>query len=309
MATSSSPGRSRPGSVLRGAVGVIALALAGAACSSLGHSSAAAGHSKSPMPEMSSSMPMPSHSMSMGGGSLPMGAKHMHVAIMSPMAGTKVTRNSVTVHVRVTGYRDTCALAGKHVMGMEATRTGHYHVLLDGSLINMFCTPTAVVSLQNVKPGMHTLTVVPALDDHQQVTPSARSIMFDYAPATPLPAVTGAMGMGKPSIMIVSPKPGATVSGSFTVMVRIKNYHVSCALFGKPNLDGYGHWHLNLDAATGGMMGMGGMTGMSCANTIRASTAGLMPGSTHTLIALLVDNGHVPLMPLVASRVTVRIGK
>jgi len=91
--------------------------------------------------------------------------------------------------------------------------------------------------------------------------------------------------------------------------VRIKNYHVSCALFGKPNLDGYGHWHLNLDAATGGMMGMGGMTGMSCANTIRASTAGLMPGSTHTLIALLVDNGHVPLMPLVASRVTVRIGK
>ena len=42
-------------------------------------------------------------------------------------------------------------------MGMEATSTGHYHVLLDGSLINMFCTPTAVVPLQNVKPGMHTL--------------------------------------------------------------------------------------------------------------------------------------------------------
>ena len=57
------------------------------------------------------------------------------------------------------------------------------------------------------------------------------------------------------------------------------------------------------------MMGMGGMMGMSCTNTIQASTAGLKPGSTHTLIALLVDNEHVPLMPLVASRVTVRIGK
>jgi hypothetical protein len=309
MSKSSSPGRSRPGSVFQAAVGVSALVLATAACSSSGHPSAAASHSKSQMPEMSSSMPMASPSTSMGGGTLPMGAKHMHVTIISPMSGVKVTGNSVTVHVRVTGYKDTCALAGKHVMGMEATSTGHYHVLLDGSLINMFCTPTAVISLQNVKPGMHTLTVVPALDDHQQVTPSAKSITFDYAPAAPLPAITGKMAMGKPSITIVSPRPGATVKGSFTVRVQIKHYRASCALFGKPNLDGYGHWHLNLDTATGGMMGMGGMTGMSCTNMIRASTAGLMPGSTHTLIALLVDNEHVPLMPLVASRVTVRIGK
>jgi hypothetical protein len=117
-------------------------------------SSAAAGaRSSSPMPEMSSSVPMPSSSMSMGGGALPMGAEHMHVAIVSPAAMTKVTGNSVMVQVRVTGYTDTCALAGKHVMGMEATTTGHYHVLLDGALVNMYCTPAAVVSLQNVRPG------------------------------------------------------------------------------------------------------------------------------------------------------------
>jgi len=295
-------------STFRSVVGLCVLALAAAACSS-GHPSAAVGQSKSPMPEMSSSMPMASPSMSMEGGMLPKGAKHMHVAITSPVAGAKVTGNSMTVHVRVTGYRNTCALAGKHLMGMEATTTGHYHVLLDGALINMLCTPTAVVSLQNVKPGMHTLTVVPALDDHQQVTPSARSITFDYAPAKPLAALTGSMQMGKPSITILSPKPGATVRGAFTVRVRIKHDKISCALFGKPNLEGWGHWHLNLDSATGGMMGMGGMMAMSCTNTIQASTAGLMPGSTHTLIALLVDNQHVPLMPLVASRVQVRIGK
>jgi hypothetical protein len=239
---------------------------------------------------------------------LPMGAKRMHVAIVSPAAGAKVTGNSVTVRVRVTGYTDTCALAGKHVMGMEASATGHYHVLLDGALVNMYCTPAAVVSLQNVKPGMHTLTVVPALDDHAQVTANARSVTFDYAPVRPPPALTGGMTMGKPSITIVSPQPGATVSGTFTVQVRIKDYRSSCALFGKANLHGWGHWHLNLDTATGGMMGMGGMLGMSCTNTIHASTAGLRPGSTHTLIALLVDNLHVPLMPLVASEVKVRIG-
>src|SRR6516165_3275607 len=182
MSTPSSRGRLRPGCVFRGAVGVSALALAAAACGSSGSTSAAAGHAKSPMPEMSSSMPMASPSMSMGGGmALPMGAKHMHVAIASPMTGMKVTGNSVTVHVQVSGYKDTCAMAGRPLMGgMMATATGHYHVLLDGALINMFCTPTAVVSLQNVKPGMHTLTVVPALDDYAQVTANAKSIMFNY---------------------------------------------------------------------------------------------------------------------------------
>ena len=233
-------GPPRPASLARSAVGVAALSLVAAACSSSGHPAAAASHTKSPMPEMSSSMPMASPSMSMGNGMLPMGAKHMHVTIASPMTGMKVTGNSVTLHVRVTGYKDTCALAGRPLMGgMEATATGHYHVLLDGSLINMFCTPTAAVSLQNVKPGMHTLTVVPSLDDHAQVTASARSIKFDYAPTSPLPALTGKMAMGKPSITIVSPKPGATVSGPFTVKVRIKNYHVSCALYGKKNLHGW----------------------------------------------------------------------
>lgn len=307
MSKYASPGRSRPGSAFRAGVGVAVLSLV-AACGSSGHPSAAS-HAKSPMPEMSSSMPMPSSSMSMGGGMLPMGAEHMHVAITSPASGIKVTGNSVTLQVRVRGYTDTCDLAGKHVTGMEATTTGHYHVLLDGALINMYCTPTAMVSLQNVKPGMHTLTVVPSLDDHAQVDHNARSITFDYAPASPLPAVTSAMTMGKPSITILSPRPGATVSGEFTVRVRVTNYHLSCALFGKSNLDGWGHWHLNLDTATGGMMGMGGMTGMSCTKTIRVSTAGLMPGSTHTLIALLVDNLHIPLMPLIASRVSVRIGQ
>src|SRR5215831_10782306 len=144
MFTFASRGRSWPGSAFRAGAGVAAVALA-AACGSSGQPPAAGAQAKSPMPEMSSSMPMASPSMSMGGGMLPMGAERMHVAITSPAAGTKVTATSVTVHVKVTGYKDTCALAGRPLMsGMEATATGHYHVLLDGSLINMFCTPTAV---------------------------------------------------------------------------------------------------------------------------------------------------------------------
>src|SRR5258708_27493492 len=133
-------------------------------------------------------------------------------------------------------------------------------------------------------------------------------MMLDYAPAKPLPALAGPMTMGKPSITILSPKPGATVSGNFTVRVRIKHYKVSCALFGKPNLHGFGHWHLNLDSATGGMLCMGGLIAMSCTDTIRASTEGLKAASVQTLITLSVVNLHVPLMPTVAAPVTVRSG-
>jgi hypothetical protein len=37
--------------------------------------------------------------------------------------------------------------------------------------------------------------------------------------------------------------------------------------------------------------------------------AWLMPGSAHTLTALLFDNRHVPLMPLAAAGMTARSGK
>jgi len=70
----------------------------------------------------------------------------------------------------------------------------------------------------------------------------------------------------------------------------------------------YGHWHLNLDSMSGPMMGMGTMLGMSCTMTFQATTQGLKAGQTHTLIALLTDNGHAPLHPPVASEVTVMIG-
>jgi len=96
---------------------------------------------------------------------LPAYAKNLKVRVTAPRDGVKVTANAVTLQVAATGYTPSCALAGK----ADQPGTGHYHVLLDKALINMFCTPTATVSLQNVHPGMHTLAVVPALNDHAEV--------------------------------------------------------------------------------------------------------------------------------------------
>ena len=92
----------------------------------------------------------------------------------------------------------------------------------------------------------------------------------------------------------------------FTVKVQISNYTPSCGLMGKPDVAGYGHWHVNLDAMTGPMMGMGTMLGMSCTTTFHGTTVGLKTGTTHTLIALLTDNGHAPIN--VESQITFTVG-
>ena len=90
------------------------------------------------------------------------GAEKMKVSVLSPKDGSKITANTVPLRVATTGFRNSCALSGKP----SQEGRGHYHVLLDKTLVNMFCTETARISLQNVKPGRHTVTVVPAQNDH-----------------------------------------------------------------------------------------------------------------------------------------------
>lgn len=231
------------------------------------------------------------------------GAEKMKVAISSPANGAIITANEVTLAVAATGFDLTCDLAGKPVQEGK----GHYHTEIDKALIDMECTPQTTISLQNVKPGMHTLTVVPAQDDHAEVHENAVSVTIDYEPASALAEIKDASFTDQPSMKIISPKAGDTVSGNFDIVVEVQNFNLSCDLFGKPAVAGYGHWHLNLDSTSGPMMGMGTMAGMSCTTVFHASTAGLTPGSTHTLIPLLTDNGHAPLDPMVSDKVEVKI--
>src|SRR5262249_4771752 len=219
---------------------------------------------------------------------LPAYASDMKVAITSPANGTRVTSNSVVFAVASAGFTPTCGVAGK----ANQQGTGHYHILLDKSLVNMFCTPTATISVQNVAQGTHTLTAVPTVNDHTEIEANASSITIDYEPTGALPTITDAKGAGAPTIKILSPANGATVTGAFDVVVQVTNYHLSCDLMGKPDVAGSAHWHINLDSASGPMMGMGTMLGMSCDTTFHATMVGLKSGQTHTIIALLTDNGH-----------------
>jgi len=235
---------------------------------------------------------------------LPDYASAMKLELTSDTAGGTVTDNVVSFKVAATGYELSCNWTGKEV----TEGFGHYHVLLDGALVDMKCTSEASVSMQNVKPGEHSIVVLPALNDHAEVRDNAVEFLFTYAPTSPLPEIGDAASAGTPSIKIISPKPGEVVKGDFDVVVEVTNYVLNGDLFGKPGLFGIGHYHVNLDTITGPMMGMATMLGMGSTTTFKASTTGLAAGETHTIIVLLADNGHAPLMPVIQGSVEITVG-
>jgi hypothetical protein len=225
------------------------------------------------------------------------------VRILSPAPGAVISSNAVQVRVAITHWQLSCAWAGK----ANKPGVGHYHILLDGALVNMYCGDTTSVSMQNVAPGPHKLFVVPADNNHDDMMymKEGKTVTFTYRPTHPLALIKPA-NLGKPSITITSPANGQTVSGTFPVTISVHNFQLSCALFGKQNLKGFGHWHLNHDTMAGPMMGMGTMLAMSCGNSFQASTVGLKSGK-HILFAILEDDQHAPLMPSVSAKVTVNV--
>ncbi len=211
------------------------------------------------------------------------------LSVLGPKSGTTLTGNTLSTLVSITHFKVDCRYAGT----ANRKGIGHYHIELDNSLVNMICAPRASVSMLDVQPGKHTLQFIPAANDHADDMKAMKQISFTYKPAHPLPAATPLSFPGKPQVSIVSPKPGSTVQGGFNLVVAVKNFRLSCALYGKAPVKGYGHWHANVDTTTQGMMGMGTMLGMSCGSSFHVSLAGIKPGQ-HKFIAILEDNTHAP---------------
>jgi hypothetical protein len=224
------------------------------------------------------------------------------VRILAPTPRATVRRNAVPTAVSIKNFRLNCALAGT----ANRKSVGHYHIELDHSLINMFCAKRTSISLLNVARGKHTLIFLPAANNHAEDKKAEKTVSFVYKPSQPLSRAKPLSFPGKPSIRIVSPKNGATVHGGFDFTVVVRNFRLSCALYGKAPVKGYGHWHANVDTTTKGMMGMGTMLGMSCAKTFHVSLAGIKPGK-HRFFAILENNLHAPTIGAQAAvSVTVR---
>lgn len=226
------------------------------------------------------------------------------ITIVAPKDGEVVTANAVPVILQFQNWALDCSLAGTP----NKAGTGHWHLLLDKGLVNMICDPSATLSLQNVKPGKHVLAAVPAQNDHEEVEKAEAKATFDYEPTKPLPAVT-ALRLGKPTVSILSPRDGATVSGpTFPLIFDVRNFRLSCDLLGRPKVEGTGHWHVNVDTTQGPMMGMLTMLAMGCSNSFEVPLAGIKPGP-HKFFVLLVDNLHAPFSPAVEAAVTVNVKK
>jgi hypothetical protein len=226
------------------------------------------------------------------------------IRVLSPQPGAVVTGNAVPVKLAVKDFKVNCATAGT----APKPGVGHWHLHLDGGLVNMYCSTAAVLSMQNVTPGTHSIEAVLAANNHMELMGKGQmaKTTFVYRPAHPLPALTPYKAPGKPSITILAPKNGATVGEHFWVTLNWTNFRPSCDLLGKPDVAGYGHWHLFWDTMHGPMMGMATIVDMGCAHSEVVFTDGLKPGR-HTLIAALTDNLHAPLMSAEAASITINV--
>ena len=226
--------------------------------------------------------------------SQPAGLSHVSLKVRSPRPGQIVTATSLPITVYANGYKLDSFYAGTPV----SSRIGHYHEILDGHLVDMapLHDPNHdAISMVGVTPGPHTLTLVPANNDHTMVMSAAVNIPFTYAGAY-LPEPAGLSGT--PGVSITAPANGATVSGnSFTMNADITNFGQCLECFGKANVAGEGHWHIFVDAPV-----MAKMVTMASGPSQEVPIKGV-PTGWHTFYAVLVGNDHMPIMPMTMTSV------
>ena len=255
------------------------------------------------MLETSSDMPS-------SGGAMMEAHAGAQVAVLSPRPGEVVSGGSrpgevvsvgsVRFRVAISNFHVDCGSAGTP----DLTGVGHYHVTVDGSLVNMYREPSGAVSMLDVKPHSHTLAFIPASNEHADDMPAVKMVPITYQPAHAA-SVAPLHFAGKRS-KSSRPKPGETVHGVLTLHIAVRNFQLSCAMYGKPDVAGYGHRHLNVDSTTAGMMGMGTMMRMNSARTLTLSLAHIKPGP-HTFFAILEDNQHAPT-PHAQASIRVNVG-
>ena len=101
-------------------------------------------------------------------------------------AGDVVADATLSLTVEPVGYE----FSADGVGSAAGDGLGHYHVHIDGALSGDFVTSVAVIDLGGVEPGPHTLTVLPAANDHTEMADGAVDITFDHQPGSPTVTVS-----------------------------------------------------------------------------------------------------------------------
>jgi len=96
-------------------------------------------------------------------------------------SGDVITTTQLVLAVEPVGYE----LSAISVGGEPVAGSGHYHVHVDGALNGVYADPEAIVDLRHLASGPHTLTVLPAANDHTEVPEGAAMFDFEYEPGSP----------------------------------------------------------------------------------------------------------------------------
>jgi hypothetical protein len=236
--------------------------------------------------------------------------------IVSPAAGDVVTSNTVEVSVAVENFTLDCAKSGRP----DEPGVGPLHVMVDGmtmaNLINFYCDETFTVPLTYLEPGPHTIMVGLSSNLHMNMMDSVQMVEIDYQPEDPQ-ELPEANLQGAPAPTLVNLEDGETVPPVFAVEIEDPNFTVSEDLLGKPNIPGFGHWHVYIDTsdpmaameeammemqaemgtpAEGEMapMPMPALALMPASNSFELDLSAWGPGE-HSILITPAQNDHTPL--------------
>jgi hypothetical protein len=236
------------------------------------------------------------------------------LVVLSPRTGDTITSTDIPVTVQVANF----TLSPADVGLPDKDGEGHIHVMLDGMnmgvLFNFYTSPTFTLPGQGVQPGQRTLTFDLASNTHLDLEDTVTNVTINYQPATPKPAPAAGPTGAAPEVSIVWPPNDATLGPVFTLQVSKTNFTPSLELEGKPNLAGYGHYHVfvdmpSMDAGSsqgGGMMSMAGMIGMPASDSIPVDLRA-WPDGQHTITVEPVQDDHTPIQGAASGMVTITL--
>jgi hypothetical protein len=236
------------------------------------------------------------------------------LTIISPQNGATITSTDIPVAVQVSNF----SLSASHVGLPDKDGEGHIHVMLDGMnmgvLFNFYTAPTFTLPGQGMLAGQHTLTFDLASNTHEDMEDTVQNITINYQPQTPKAAPAAGAAVGSPEVTIEWPPDGATLGPVFTLQVSRKNFEPSLELEGKPNLSGYGHYHVFVDMPSMGMgagqdmgmMSMAGMVGMPGSDSIPVDLRA-WPNGQHTITVEPVQNDHTPIQGAMSAMITITL--
>ncbi|MBI2830057.1 MAG: DUF4399 domain-containing protein, partial [Chloroflexi bacterium] len=234
------------------------------------------------------------------------------VKITSPAAGASVPAGSVTVNIEASNFKIV------PIGGANAPGEGHIHYYKDVEIPTAAgqpavsaagtykAVPGTSMTWENVAAGSHTFGVQLVNNNHTPLSP----------PVTAKVTVTVAAGAGggggtaAPSVKIISPMDGASVSpGSVTVSIEVSNF--TLVALGGANVLGEGHLHYYMDVEIPTTAGQPAVTASGTYKAVNATSATWenVAAGTHTFGVQLVNNSHTPLSPPVTAKITITIAE